>query len=77
MFTDIGISKELTDSFRSQQNGPVTGADVIGNVDFSALVLCAGSWPLQQTISSIALSPEACFTCPAASPVSRFALIPV
>lgn len=44
MFTDMGLSKELNDSFKEQMAKQHEKADL--NVDFYALVLANGFWPL-------------------------------
>ncbi|OZJ06312.1 hypothetical protein BZG36_00729 [Bifiguratus adelaidae] len=57
MFTDISLSKELNDSFREQMQLNHDASE-FGGVDFSVLVLGAGSWPLTAPTTAFSI-PEA------------------
>ncbi|PWN96309.1 putative SCF complex member Cullin 1 [Tilletiopsis washingtonensis] len=60
MFTDMGLSKELNDSFRevSGKNADDAGSSKGGDVDFYALVLANGFWPLAEPTTEFVIPTE-------------------
>jgi cullin 1 len=60
MFTDMGLSKELNDSFRevSGKNTDEAGSSKGGDVDFYALVLANGFWPLAEPTTEFVIPTE-------------------
>eukprot|EP01119_Soliformovum_irregulare_P012630 TRINITY_DN3292_c1_g1_i4.p1 TRINITY_DN3292_c1_g1~~TRINITY_DN3292_c1_g1_i4.p1 ORF type:complete len:651 (-),score=202.85 TRINITY_DN3292_c1_g1_i4:48-1769(-) len=54
MFTDITLSKDITEKFR----GYLTDKSIELKVDFTVMVLTAGSWPLQTQTSSFNIPKE-------------------
>jgi len=55
MFTDMTLSTEINEKFKEHL---VTNNATLGKVDFSILVLTAGSWPLQVQSSSFNVPQE-------------------
>lgn len=49
MFQDIGVSKDLNEQFRQRQRESKVPADI----DFSIQVLSSGSWPFNQSMTSL------------------------
>jgi len=61
MFTDMSLSRELLDRFKSHLEATNQGADInslLGGVDFSVMVLATGSWPLQPPSTNFSIPKE-------------------
>jgi len=59
MFTDMSLSRELLDRFKSHLDAQNTSLDAaLGGIDFTVLVLATGSWPLQPPATNFSIPKE-------------------